>query len=68
MGKPDLYESYVDYQTQIINQFDKMAGEYGFHLIDATRNVYDVFVDLKEGIGKLIKGMRPASRTTSKRQ
>jgi dTMP kinase len=55
------YESYVEYQSQLLAQFDEMSAEFGFHLIDATRSVLDVFVDLKNGIGRLIKGMKPAS-------
>jgi dTMP kinase len=62
----DHYESYVEYQSQIIQQFDAMAGEYNFHLVDATRTVLDVFVDLKGGISKLVRGMKPASPPTSK--
>jgi dTMP kinase len=61
MQHRDYYESYVEYQSRIINQFDAMSNEYNFHLIDATRGIHDVFVDLKQGIHKLIKGMKPAS-------
>ena len=61
MQRRGYYESYVEYQSQIISQFDAMSGEYNFHLIDATRSVHDVFVDLRDGIRRLIKGMRPAS-------
>ena len=61
MQRRDYYESYVEYQSQMIDQFDKMSGEYDFHLVDATRSIHDVFVDLRKGIHKLIKGMRPAS-------
>jgi dTMP kinase len=59
--KRDYYESYVAYQSRIIEQFDHMTGRFGFHLIDATRSVHDVFTDLKKGIGKLVRGMKPAS-------
>jgi dTMP kinase len=59
--KRDYYDSYVEYQSRIIDQFDAMAGEFNFHLIDATRNVHDVFTDLKKGISKMVKGMKPAS-------
>jgi dTMP kinase len=61
LPKGDYYDSYVEYQARIIEQFDAMAGTYGFHVIDATRNVHDVFADLKKGIHKLVKGMKPAS-------
>ena len=43
-----------------------MSGKYNFHLIDATRSVHDVFVDLKDGIRRLIKGMKPASPRIAK--
>jgi dTMP kinase len=61
LQKSDYYESYVEYQTRIIEQFDGMASEFDFHLIDATRNVHDVFADLSKAIHKLIKGMKPVS-------
>jgi dTMP kinase len=61
MHRRDYYESYVEYQGRMIEQFDAMSSEYNFHLIDATRSIHDVFIDLKNGIHKLVKGMRPAS-------
>lgn len=64
LRRRDYYESYVEYQSKIIAQFDAMGGEYSFHLIDATRDVHAVFVDLKNGIGRLTEGMRPASPQT----
>jgi dTMP kinase len=67
LPKRDYYESYVEYQSRIIDQFDAMAGEFNFHLVDATRNVHDVFADLKEGVSKLVKGMKPASPHIAKR-
>jgi dTMP kinase len=66
LHKSDYYESYVEYQARVIDQFDTMAGEYDFHLIDATRSVLDVFADLKKGIHKMVKGMKPASPRVSK--
>lgn len=61
LHKRDYYESYVEYQSQIIAQFDSMSAQYNFHLIDARRNVHDVFVDLQDGIRKLIAGMKLVS-------
>ena len=61
LHRRDYYESYVEYQSSILDQFDAMIGEYDFHLVDATRSVRDVFVDLKSGIKRLVKGMKPAS-------
>jgi thymidylate kinase len=67
LHRSDYYESYAEYQTRIIEQFDGMADEFDFHLIDATRSVHDVFADLQKGIHKLIKGMKPASPRISKK-
>ncbi len=61
LHKRDYYESYCDYQSRIIDQFDSMASQYNFHLVDATRTVHQVFADLKKGIHKLVKGMKPVS-------
>ena len=37
--------------------------EFDFHLVDATRSIHDVFVDLKRGISKLVElsGRRQAA-------
>ncbi len=61
MRKGGYYENYVEYQSRVIAQFDVMAEEFGFLTIDATRSVHEVFVDLRGGIRKLIKGMKPGS-------
>ena len=68
LHKRNYYESYVEYQSRVIDQFDAMAGEYNFHLIDATRDVHAIFTDLKAGISKMIKGMRPSSPRVPKKK
>ncbi len=67
LGRRTYYESYVEYQSRVLEQFDAMAAEFNFHLIDATRNVYNIFSDLKKGIHKLTRGMKPASPRVSKK-
>ena len=67
LQKRDYYESYCDYQSQIIDRFDSMASQYNFHLVDATRTVHQVFADLKKGIHKLVKGMKPVSPHITKK-
>ncbi|MBC8444589.1 MAG: thymidylate kinase [Chloroflexi bacterium] len=68
LHKRNYYESYVEYQSRIIDQFDAMAGEFNFHLIDATRDVYAIFTDLEAGITKMVKGMRPSSPRVPKKK
>jgi dTMP kinase len=55
----DYYENFVTYQRRLLAQFDAIADEYGFHRIDATRSMHDVFKDLKREIKKVIADMKP---------
>ena len=57
----------IPFQSQIIDRFDSMASQYNFHLVDATRTVHQVFADLKKGIHKLVKGMKPVSPHITKK-
>ena len=50
----NLYDSYVQYQTCMITQFDEMAAEYKFHTVDANRSVKEVFEDVKLLVENLI--------------
>jgi dTMP kinase len=44
----NLYDSFNVYQSRLIEQFDQMAGEFGFTTVDATRPVQVVFEDLRD--------------------
>jgi dTMP kinase len=48
------YDSFVNYQTQLLLQFDQMTEEFGFTTIDANRTVYEVFEDLKKYTRELL--------------
>jgi dTMP kinase len=43
----NLFDSFVQYQTSMINQFDQMVEEYNFKIINADRSVRDVNNDIK---------------------
>jgi thymidylate kinase len=47
-----LYDSFTVYQARLIEQFDEMAGEFGFVTVDATRPVQVVFEDIRDIIKK----------------
>ncbi|MCC6190302.1 MAG: thymidylate kinase [Anaerolineales bacterium] len=65
----DLYENYVRHQTLLIEQFDAMATEYQFHVVDATRNVPEVFGDLRAAISTIVADMQaPAESGVSRRR
>lgn len=50
----DLYESFVNYQTKLIDELDKMSKDYGFIEVDATKEPQDVFVDIKNKISEIL--------------
>ncbi len=50
----DLFESFVNYQNRLIAQFDEMAVEYGFEVIDASQPIAQINEQLKEKILPLL--------------
>jgi dTMP kinase len=55
----DMYESFVEYQKRIMNQFDRMVEDYGFEVIDASRSIDEVYSDLEARLSKLLAEERP---------
>ncbi len=49
----NLYDSFCQYQSELLNQFDIMADQFNFTTIDANRSVPEVFEDLRTHIKKL---------------
>jgi dTMP kinase len=50
----DLYDSFVEYQTRMLREFDKMAGEYDFQVIEASASVEDVFEEERKRLEPLL--------------
>jgi dTMP kinase len=48
----DLTESFRIFQGRIMEQYDRLADEFPFTTIDATRNVYDQQQDVRRIIGE----------------
>src|ERR1700736_952603 len=60
---PDMYESFVRYQTRLIRALDSMVKKYNFVTVDATRPPDVIFRDLQQGISNLdIKKIRNVPR------
>jgi len=51
-----MYESFRKYQAALLAQFDKMAQEYDFTVIDASPDIRTVFERLRAGISRVLKG------------
>lgn len=51
----NLYDSFVSYQTMMLDEFDKLASEYNFEVIDANRTPEEIFEDAKTRIERYLK-------------
>jgi dTMP kinase len=54
MGE-DLYESFVEYQTRLLKEFDRMASEYKFEVVDTSSNLEEVFADVRSRVEPVLK-------------
>jgi dTMP kinase len=63
----DMYESFRRYQTSLLEQFDRLAEEYKFKVVDATPDVRKVFEKLRAGIARVVEGeqLRPVTEITA---
>ncbi len=64
---PDMYESFVRYQTRLIKALDSMVEPYDFTVIDAGQPIDRIFRELQRHISKLQLARvarRPAARKT----
>ncbi|HXI26098.1 MAG TPA: hypothetical protein VNG71_19750 [Pyrinomonadaceae bacterium] len=57
----DYYDSFIAYQKLLLKEFDRMIGEYGFHVIDASRSINRVATALRRGISRVIETEAPAA-------
>src|SRR5260370_146100 len=56
----DYYDSFIAYQKLLLKEFDRMSGEYGVTVIDASRPVKRVATELRRSIARVI-GDEPAT-------
>ncbi len=52
----DMYESFRKYQTSLLAQFDVLAEEYKFEVLDASADIRTVFEALRSGIARVLTG------------
>lgn len=57
----DVYENYVRHQSLLIEQFDSMAEEYHFQVVDANRGVPEIFGELRAAIQVIVGDMQSAT-------
>lgn len=55
----NLYDSFIEYQSQLTIIFDQFAQDYDFVTVDAGRPVMEVFADLEDHIRDLLEDQQP---------
>jgi dTMP kinase len=55
----DFYDSFVAYQARLLREFDRMTGEYGFRVVDASRPIRRVGADLRRAVARVIEADEP---------
>jgi dTMP kinase len=52
----DMYDSFRKYQTELLGEFDNLAKEFSFEVVDATPDVRTVFEELRTGVARVLSG------------
>lgn len=55
----DYFESYIDYQSKLLHEFDLISEEFHFRRVDARQKIPDVFHVLRTDIAELVRDMKP---------
>lgn len=50
----DLFDSFVNYQSKVIEELDRLAREYAFETLDATRPVEETAAELSERVLRVL--------------
>ena len=57
----DLYDSFIEYQKRMLKVFDRLTGEYGFQVLNASRSVRTVAADLRKAVLKVLEEPGPTA-------
>lgn len=57
LGERDVYQSFVKYQSRLLDVFDRLAGQFDFRVIDANQDVRTVFGGLCRGVLDVVSKM-----------
>ncbi|MCP9440595.1 MAG: dTMP kinase, partial [Nitrospira sp.] len=54
----DLYDSFKKYQSLMIEEFDKMAEEFGFNVVDARKSPEEIQEELRSYILPILRNSK----------
>jgi len=57
LNEDSMHDAFVKHQSALLKQFDTMADEYGFTVINANRSINDVFQDLQHRVKSVVEQM-----------
>lgn len=55
----DPYDSFLRYQSKLLKEFDRMAKEYNFVVVNSRRSINAVQKSLRESVAAAIPGLNP---------
>ena len=58
----EFHDSFIEYQKRILNEFDKMIKEFGFHAVEAARSRQAGNRELKQGILAVLEDEEPENK------
>ena len=50
----DMYEAFRKYETHLLAEFDRLAEEYEFEVVDAAADIHTVYERLRAGIMRIL--------------
>jgi dTMP kinase len=59
---PDMYDSFIRYQTRVIRALDRMSKKYEFKTIDASKPSDQIFRELQRSIGDLFPTKKASAK------
>lgn len=65
MGQ-DLFDSFVNYQSALIAEYDRLSKEFGFEVVDARKSVEEIHDSIKESVKGILKGPGKAKAADAK--
>lgn len=51
----DIYDSFVAYQSRVLDEYDRIAATRAFHVVDARKPIEQVQEELRASVGRALK-------------
>jgi dTMP kinase len=58
-----VYDTFVEYQTWLLDEFRRLASRHNFHVIDARGSVPEIFRAISKQVDEVVAGMEKDSVT-----